>query len=115
MVLWADRSPVRLVRQGPPLPMVSLRNPLHPPVLSATTSWRDFDALLESSRPELTTLSPAERVVAAYLCHGLTNKEIAQALGKSVSTVKNQVAACLMKIGVPNRARLIALVHSDLR
>jgi DNA-binding CsgD family transcriptional regulator len=56
-------------------------------------------------------LSPAEHVVAAYLCRGLTNKEIARALGKSVSTVKNQVAAILAKTGAPNRARLIASWH----
>jgi len=91
--------------------MVSLSQSSPRPVPSATISWRDFDALPELSRPELAGLSAAERVVAAYVCRGLTNKEIALTLGKSVATVKNQVAACLCKLGVSNRARLIARVH----
>jgi DNA-binding NarL/FixJ family response regulator len=32
-------------------------------------------------------------------------------LGKSPATVKNQVAACLRKLGVPTRTRLIALLR----
>jgi len=74
-------------------------------------SWREFIEMPETARPELAGLSPAERVVAAYLLCGLTNKEIAAVLGKSVATVKNQVAACLAKIGVTSRSRLIALLR----
>jgi DNA-binding CsgD family transcriptional regulator len=91
--------------------MVSLRVPLSQPVPAPTMSWREFSALPELNRPELAGLSPAERVVAAYLSRGLTNKEIAAVLGKSVSTVKNQVAACLAKVGVSTRSRLIALLR----
>jgi DNA-binding NarL/FixJ family response regulator len=50
-------------------------------------------------------------VVAEYVLQGCTNKEIARTLGKSVSTVKNQVAACLAKFGVSSRARLIVLLR----
>ncbi len=56
-------------------------------------------------------LSPAERVVAAHLAEGLSNREIAVALGKSEATIKNQVSACLSKCGVPTRMRLIALLR----
>lgn len=47
----------------------------------------------------------------AYVCQGLSNKEIASALGKSECTVKHQVSACLAKLGVPSRTRLIALLR----
>jgi len=53
-------------------------------------------------------LSPAEQVVAAHLNQGLSNKEIARALGKSEFTVKHQVSSILRKLGVPTRVRLIA-------
>ena len=56
-------------------------------------------------------LSPAERVVAAHITEGLSNREIAAALGKSEATVKNQVSAVLHKLAVPTRARLIALLR----
>ena len=77
----------------------------------ATMSWREVAGRMVAPHPVLGALSPAERVVAECLCQGLTNKEIAEQLGKSVSTVKNQVAACLAKLQVPSRARLAALLR----
>lgn len=59
--------------------------------------------------PAYKQLSPAEVVVLAYVRLGLSNREIATALGKSERTVKNQVSAVLAKFGIPTRARLIAL------
>lgn len=56
-------------------------------------------------------VSPAEHVVLAKVCDGLSNREIAAVLGKSERTVKNQVSAILAKCGVPTRARLIALLR----
>lgn len=56
-------------------------------------------------------LTPAEREVLALLCAGLSNKEIAAALGKATPTVKNQVESCLRKYAVPSRTRLMAVVH----
>lgn len=75
----------------------------------ATMSWPEYASRAVGVHPVLAGLSPAERVVAACLCQGLTNKEIALRLGKSVATVKNQVAACLAKLQVPTRGRLMAL------
>jgi len=46
-----------------------------------------------------------------YLGQGLTNREIAAALGKSVATVKNQVSSCLHKLAIPTRGRLIAALR----
>lgn len=54
-------------------------------------------------------LTPAETRVHELLVQGLSDKEIAAALGRAVPTVKHQVSSILRKHGVPSRARLIAL------
>lgn len=58
----------------------------------------------------LSVLTAAERLVAVHVKVGLSNKEVAAALGKTEPTVKNQVGSILGKLGVPSRARLIALL-----
>jgi DNA-binding NarL/FixJ family response regulator len=57
----------------------------------------------------LAKLTPAERLVAVLVRQGLSNKEIADSLGKATCTVKAQVASILHKYGVPSRTRLLAL------
>ena len=54
-------------------------------------------------------LSNCEQEVAQLVCAGKSNKEIAEALGKSVLTVKKQVHAIYQKLGVSSRARLVNL------
>jgi DNA-binding NarL/FixJ family response regulator len=76
--------------------------------LSPTAPWSEISARLPGLPPCLVQLSPAERVVAAHIAEGLSNREIALTLGKSEATVKNQVSAILHKLAVPTRARLIA-------
>ena len=71
-------------------------------------SWAELSARLPETNLPWRLLSPAERIVAVHLAQGLSNREIAVALGKSEATVKNQVSACLHKLGTPTRARLIA-------
>jgi len=56
----------------------------------------------------LETLSAAELEVFELVRRGLSNKEIATARGRSVATVKNQLASVFQKFGVSSRARLIA-------
>jgi len=53
-------------------------------------------------------LSPREREVALLIGRGLSNKEIARALGLSAGTVKCHVHNILQKIGETRRYRLIA-------
>lgn len=90
--------------------MVALRdNPV--PALPPTMSWREFCALPVVAAPQLAGLSPAERVVAMQVAQGLSNREIARALGKSEFTVKHQVSSILAKLGVPSRGRLIVLLR----
>lgn len=81
------------------------------PVFPATMRWREAAAIPGIDRPEFACLTPAERVGAFCLSYGLTNREIAVALGKSVCTVKNQVSAILAKLDVPRRGRLMVLLR----
>jgi len=90
--------------------MVSLR-PVFSAPLSPTAGWRELAAGVVLAGNDASRLSPAERIVANFVCQGLSNREIAEALGKSECTVKNQVSAILAKYGVPTRARLIALLR----
>lgn len=53
-------------------------------------------------------LSASEREVVELVQRGLSNKEIACARGRSVATVKNQLASVFQKFGVTSRTRLIA-------
>jgi len=59
----------------------------------------------------LNQLSPSERELALLVGEGLSNKEIAQRLNKSVLTVKKQLNSAFGKLNIGNRARLIALLH----
>ena len=59
----------------------------------------------------LARLSVAERDVALQVLRGATNKAIADQLGKSVPTVKNQIHAILEKTGADSRAELMVLLN----
>lgn len=58
----------------------------------------------------LAQLSPAERLVAGQVARGLSNKEIAAALGRAEATVKHQLAAAMRHFGVQSRCQLIVLL-----
>jgi DNA-binding NarL/FixJ family response regulator len=77
-------------------------------LFSPTASWRQIAAATGHGVMEASGLSPAEQAVARCLQSGLTNREIATALGKAERTVKNQVSAIFLKTGVRTRARFIA-------
>lgn len=53
-------------------------------------------------------VSQREREVMQWLQEGKTNWEIAQILGKSEHTIKNQVRSLLVKLRVNNRAQAVA-------
>jgi len=57
---------------------------------------------------DLEALSGAEREVARSLVRGLTNAEIARALGKSEHTVTHQIGSVFRKLRVGSRAELVA-------
>ena len=57
-----------------------------------------------AERTDLAVLSRRQRDVAAFLGQGLSNRDIARALGMSEGTAKLHVAAILKRLGVRNRA-----------
>lgn len=54
-------------------------------------------------------LTKREQEVLNLVCEGLTNAEIANALGTAASTVKTQISSILAKMDVANRTELAAL------
>jgi DNA-binding NarL/FixJ family response regulator len=61
---------------------------------------------------DLNGLTARERQVLGGLCRGLTNQEIAAALGLSVKTVKQHTTLLFAKLGVRNRVEPSAVLHS---
>ncbi|WP_224362956.1 response regulator [Hyalangium versicolor] len=62
-------------------------------------------AFPSTSGPE--ALSPRELEVLRLMAGGMSNKEIARALGTAEGTVKNQVSSILLKLGVRDRTRAV--------
>ena len=60
-------------------------------------------------------LSRAEREVALALCHGLTDKEIADMLCRSYHTVRTQKRAIYRKLGVTKDIELMAAMICEHR
>ena len=77
-------------------------------VLPPDTMRRWTDARSRPAAPELTD---RERAVLVGLGQGLTNRQIAQALFASASTIKIQVASLMRKLDAPTRTRVVARAH----
>lgn len=63
--------------------------------------------LLRIGKSESPALSPAERNIITHLLCGKSNKQIAFALGKSESTIRNQLRRLFEKLGVTRRIEAI--------
>jgi DNA-binding CsgD family transcriptional regulator/predicted negative regulator of RcsB-dependent stress response len=61
-----------------------------------------------SSAPTIGGLSPRERDVTVQVAHGLSNKEVARALGIAEKTVEMHVGNCLSKLQFVSRTQLAA-------
>jgi DNA-binding NarL/FixJ family response regulator len=55
-------------------------------------------------------LTPKEQQIAKLVAQGLTNKEIAQRLGSSPFTVRNQVKIIIRKLELKNRIQVAYLI-----
>jgi DNA-binding NarL/FixJ family response regulator len=55
-------------------------------------------------------LTPKEQQIAMLVAQGLTNKEIAQRLGSSPFTVRNQVKIIIRKLELKNRIQVAYLI-----
>jgi DNA-binding CsgD family transcriptional regulator len=58
-------------------------------------------------------LAPAQREVLRLLSQGLSEEEVATALGRSYHTVHNHVRSIYKRFGVHSRAELLAKLHND--
>jgi DNA-binding NarL/FixJ family response regulator len=78
-----------------------------------TVGSEEVSALvLPSLRNELSAsgLTRSEEVVAAAVCRGESNEQIARTRGTSARTVANQLASIFRKVGVRSRSELIARI-----
>jgi len=66
-----------------------------------------FDA--RPARPGIARLTPRQRVIVDYVARGSSNAEIALVLGISPNTVRNRLADAFERLGVTNRAELVAV------
>ena len=57
-------------------------------------------------------LTPAEATLLAVVAEGLDNRAIAERLGKSVKTVRNQLSVIFGKLGVRSRSQAIVIALS---
>jgi DNA-binding NarL/FixJ family response regulator len=62
----------------------------------------------------MNNLTRLERKIAILMAQGLTNKEIAQRLGSSPFTVRNQVKLIFYKLELKNRIQVAFLVGQYL-
>ena len=70
------------------------------------------DNLVAGRRDHLAMLTIAERRVAKLVAEGRRNREIAESLGKSVTTVKSQLSTVFSKLQVQSRTQLAATLRS---
>ena len=84
------------------LPEVVGRDRLIPPLPALAEGG------IRRSRPAVEdAFTPAERVVVGLVCEGMSNKEIAAALGRAEPTIKHQLSTAMQKLGVQSRCQLI--------
>jgi DNA-binding CsgD family transcriptional regulator len=89
-----------------------ISNSLRGAVRDVPKSWlsRETSRVAESAASPLAKLSPAERRVLDKICEGSTSRQIAEELGRSASTVRNQTISIFRKFGVSTRSALVAQV-----
>jgi len=68
--------------------------------------WGYSVAQLPRRHSDERALTPREREVLALVTRGLTNREVAHALGSAPSTVKNQLSSIMEKLQAANRTEL---------
>lgn len=71
------------------------------------TAWRSTPVALKYRIMSKLGLTPREAEVVGLLCDGLTNRQIADALHASLSTIKCHLNHVFDKVDVPNRTALI--------
>ena len=83
------------------------------PLTDSRTMQALIGRLRDDSRPagRLAALTPRERSVLSLVADGLTNKDIAQQMSLSESTVKNHVSRLMDKLGVSRRGQAAEILR----
>lgn len=77
------------------------------------TLARERRAPAEAASAPGAQLTPRESEIGELLCRGVSNKQIARALGLQLATVKNHVHNILEKLGVRSRAEAGSVLRGD--
>lgn len=67
---------------------------------------------LDAVDPRLGSLSPQERRILEHIAHGLTNRQIGEAMSLAEKTVKNYVTSVLTKMALESRTQAAVYVTS---
>ena len=70
-------------------------------------------ARLFEEAPSRLPLTRAENRVLALLAEGLSSKQMASNLGRSVKTIDNQIASIMRKLGARNRGHAVAIARAS--
>ncbi|MGE0279532.1 MAG: alpha/beta fold hydrolase [Rhizobiaceae bacterium] len=76
------------------------------------TTFLGQDQPVRQSPIREAALTPAETAVLELVAEGLDNRAIAERLGKSVKTIRNQLSAIFSKLGVHSRSQAIVMALS---
>jgi DNA-binding NarL/FixJ family response regulator len=86
-------------------------------LLSPSVTRRVIDRMAQQPTPSLDDqakldgLTPREREVLELLARGLSNREIAEALGVEESTIRTHVKRILMKLGLRDRIQAVIFAY----
>ena len=95
------------------VPLESKNHVLLPDEPAWTVFQAELAAFLGQDRPKQPRaireagLTPAEAALLELVAEGLDNRAIAERLGKSVKTVRNQLSVIFSKLGVQSRSQAI--------
>jgi len=88
-------------------------------LLSPSVTRRVIDRMAQQPTPEvadqakLHELTPREREVLELIARGLSNREIAAALGVEESTIRTHVKRTLMKLGLRDRVQVVIFAYES--
>ena len=82
-------------------------------VLKSKTDQIPNDRAVSALSPRTDALTDRERSVVALVAHGLSNRDIAERLCISETTVRHHLTSIFDKLGVSNRQKLLILVHQS--
>lgn len=101
------------------VPLESKNHVLLPDEPAWTVFQAELAAFLGQDRPKRPRaireagLTPAEAALLDLVAEGLDNRAIAERLGKSVKTVRNQLSVIFGKLGVHSRSQAIVMALSE--